>query len=232
MDWVIFAATIVIAIAAVLSAGSAVTSVVLTRRLSEDNRALRKAGTEPEVVAYLALDPVSPSVINLVLENVGQGPACDVDFFVDANPEDFSEHSVRFVAARSRQSITLLPQGQRIERMMGPGWDLMKEEEPLPPFWVEVSYENLRGVRGEPQSYKLDVSEFGGSLADWPADERTAQSLEKIERHLDHFASGLNRLHVETITTAERQTADEELRACRKKRAAAAAELDVDKASG
>ncbi|MDE2669688.1 MAG: hypothetical protein OXI51_08535 [Chloroflexota bacterium] len=212
MDWVIVAATVVIAFSAAVSLG-------VTWRLSQDSRALRKAGTEPEVVAYLALDATSPSVINLVLENVGQGPACDVDFFVDADAEDFSEHSVRFVTARSRQAIALLPQGQRIERMMGPGWDLMKEEDPLPPFWVEVSYENLRGVRSESQPFKLDVSEFGGSLAGWPADERSAESLERIERHLGQLARDVSFVRLDAV--ARRRAAKDDSGASQKEAAAA-----------
>ena len=49
MDWVIVAATVVIAI-------SACASLWLNWRLSEDNRALRKAETEPEVVATSAAE--------------------------------------------------------------------------------------------------------------------------------------------------------------------------------
>ncbi len=207
MDGVIVAATVVIAL-------SALASLWLNWRLTEDNRALRKAGTEPEIVAYLGLDPTIPSLINLVLENVGQGPACDVEFFVDAEPEDFSERDVRLVMARSRQRVGLLPQGQRIERMMAPGWDLMSEDNPLPPFRVELSYANLRGTRfGPVVSDDLDVSQFEGALAGTPPDERVADAVEKIEKHLEHFGSGFKRLHVETITAEERRKQDEERRA-------------------
>ena len=55
MDWVIVAATVVIAF-------SALASLWLNWRLTQDNRALRKAGSEPEVVAYLGLDERYPSV--------------------------------------------------------------------------------------------------------------------------------------------------------------------------
>ena len=224
MDWVIVAATVVIAVSALASLG-------VTWRLSEDNRALRKAGTEPEVVAYLGLDPTAPSLINLVLENVGQGPACDVEFFVDAEPEDFSERGVRFVTARSRQRVGLLPQGQRIERMMAPGWDLMKEDNPLPPFRVELTYANLRGTRFGPLvSEHLDVSQFEGALADRPPDERVADAVEKIEKHLGHFGSGFKRLRVETITTADRQKRDAQRRA-QWDREAAAVDEEEDETS-
>ena len=227
MDWVIVAATVVIACSAVVSAW-------LTWRLSRDNRTLLKAGTEPEVVAYLGLDERYPSVVNLVLENIGQGPACDVEFFVDADPADFADHEVSHVTAGSRRKISsLLPQGGRIERRMAAGFQLLKEEEnaTLRPFRVEVSYSDLRGARAGPRGYMLDVSDFGGALSSRPADERTAESLEEIKKHLGHFASGFSRLHVQTTTAAEQEAALEERRARFKARAAAAANEDDDETS-
>ncbi len=206
MDWVIVAATMVIAV-------SAVASFCVTWRLSQDSRALRKAGTEPEVVAYLAPDPRSGFFINLVLENVGQGPACDVEYFVDADPEDFAKREVRNVAAGvTRKISSLLPQGERVERMLGVGNRLYGKDEDarLRPFRVEVCYSNLRGVRAGPKEYVLDIAEFGGSAEITPAEKRIADSLEKIQTQLGHLSSGFNRLHVETTTTAERQAAERE----------------------
>lgn len=209
MDWVIVAATVVIAFSAAVSAW-------LTWRLSQDNRTLLKAGTEPEVVAYLAPDPRSGFLLDLVLENVGQGPACDVEYFVDADPADFAKHKVEYVQARTSRKIkSLLPQGARVSRFIGVGNLLYSEDEEarLQPFRVEVWYSNLRGARVGPKEYALDIAELGGSAQIEPSEERLAKSMEKIEKHIGHFASGFKRLRVETITTAERRARDEERRA-------------------
>ena len=160
MDWVIVAATVTIAC-------SALASLWLTWRLSQDNRALRRAGTEPEVVAYLGLDQSSGFLVNLVLENVGQGPACDVEFFVDADPKDFADHGVMYVTAGTTRKVrSLLPQAERVERLMGVGNRLFGEDEEarLQPFRVEVSYSNLRGVPIGPREYVLDIAELGGAV--------------------------------------------------------------------
>ena len=215
-EQVILIATVVVALAAFVSAGSAVASVLLTRRLAEDNRVLRKAGTEPEVVAYLGIDTQSGFFVNLVLENVGQGPACDVEFFVEADPQDFADRSVMDVTAGATQKIrSLLPQGERAERRLGVGNSLFSEDEAkrLQPFRVDVWYSTLRGVRIGPQEYPLDIAELRGAPLGTPTEKRLADSLQKIERHLGHFASGFKRLRVETITTAERQAAERERRA-------------------
>ena len=87
MDWVIVAATVVIAV-------SSIASFFVTWRLSQDSRVLRTAGTEPRLVAYLGPGRDS-QMLNLVLENVGQGPARDVAYFVEADSQDFATHNVR-----------------------------------------------------------------------------------------------------------------------------------------
>ncbi len=200
-DWVVLVATGVIAISASVSAW-------LTWRLSQDNRALRKAGTEPEVVAYLARTGRYGAFFQLVLENVGQGPAQDVEIFVDASPPDFAGFNLREIAPRMRRTVRrLLPQGERVELMMAVHHELFKDkgENVLPPFHVDVTYTNLRGAKSPGQRHLIDVSEFSGSFSFGSPEEETANAVKKIESHLEGFASGFKRLHVETITTADRE---------------------------
>ncbi len=225
VDWTLLVPTIIIAFAAVVSAGSALVSIRLTWRLSEDNRALRKAGTEPEVVAYLGIDRRSAYLVYLVLENVGQGPAVDVEYLADADPQDFAAHNVRKVPARTQRKIaSVLPQGESRQRFMEGSTSLLgSDEKPaLEPFRVKVSYSNLRGVPMGPKEYLLDVAELGDVVEVVPSDERLANSVEKIQGQLGQFAMGSGRLHVETITTEERESRDEELRARLEQQAAAA----------
>ena len=224
MDGIILTATIVIAIAAVFSAVSAVVSVALTRRLSEDNRALRKAGTEPEVVAYVAQLGKHRAFFHLVLENVGQGPACDVEIFVDATPNHFEGFDIQDVVPGMRRKVrSLLPQGERVEVMMGVHYRLFRNdgEDVLPPFDVEVTYSNLRGQMSPSRRHRVDVSEFSGSFLIGEPEVEAADALKKIEKNLEHFASGFKRLHVEMITTAEREAQEEEFRAQWEQEAAA-----------
>lgn len=220
MDWVIVAATVVIAV-------SAIASLWLNWRLSQDNRALRKAGTEPEVVAYLAPLGKYRAFFHLVLENVGQGPARDVELFVDAKPSDFDGFDVQDVVPGMRRKVrSLLPQGERVEVMMGVHHKLSKDEgkDVLPAFYVEVTYTNLRGVAITPRRHKIDVSEFSGRFLVSAPEVEVADAVKKIEKHLGHFATGFNRLHVETITAAEQRAEDEAFLASRGKPAAIEAE--------
>ena len=76
----------------------------------------------------------------------------------------------------------------------------------------------------------MDIAELGGSVQITPTEKRLADSIEKIERHLGHFANGFSRLHVETQTTAERR-AEEAERLSRWERESAAAEEEDERAS-
>ena len=160
MDWVIVAATVVIA-------GSSAASLVVTWRLSQDSRALREAGTEPEVVAHLDLDETL-TYVQLVLENIGQGPAYDVSYCVDADPDDFAEHDVRSVTPNLTCPVGLLPQGGRRSWLMGSGMRVCGNDEgsSLQPFCVTVSYSNIRGEHNGPKNYPIDVAAVRGSYRD------------------------------------------------------------------
>ena len=154
MDCVIVAATVVIAI-------SACASLWLNWRLSQDNRALRKAETEPKIVAYLAADHQQRWAINFVLANVGRGPARNVEFTLQGETGDFVKHRVSepFINMSSGKGAGMLPQGERIPSFFGMVPELLKETG-LRPFIVSITYEDLRG-RPYKEEQKLDVTRFG-----------------------------------------------------------------------
>ena len=76
----------VTAIATLIIASSAIVSVWISKELAKENRLLRKASTEPEVAAFLKADSRRNHARNLVLANVGQGPAKNVMFTIRASP--------------------------------------------------------------------------------------------------------------------------------------------------
>lgn len=80
LDWIAQNANAVTAIATAVIAAFTMLTAVLTRVLMAENRRLRKAGTEPEVTAYLIPHPDGNGAINFVLANIGQGPARNVTF--------------------------------------------------------------------------------------------------------------------------------------------------------
>lgn len=176
---------------------TAMTTVVvaaLTWVLANDNRTLRKAGTEPEVISYLAPHPDGNGGVNFVLANVGQGPAFAVKFELICDEEDFGRHDVHLVNDPKRTALTVLPQGEKIGSLFGIGYVLFGNDNggsriPLQPFEVKISYKGIRGQRHQ-SLHKIDITQFAGlaGLLAKPAERDIADTLKKIERHLAKLA--------------------------------------------
>ena len=206
------------AIATIFIAVSAVVTTILTRKLARENELLRKAGTEPEVIAYLEIHPHLWNIFNFVLANVGQGPARNVRFLFEGDEEDFRDHGVRLRNEEERKALSFLPQGESIRLFFGSAITIFTEPR-LQPLNVLVEYEDMKGRRHR-ATYRLDVSQFFEfSTVGQTPEQEIADALKKIEGHLNKvaraFSSGLgsNQLKVETMTTAEARQEVEEWRA-------------------
>ena len=147
-------ATVVIALFAIFTAW-------LTKTLADENRLMRKAGTEPKVVAYLATDSQRPHAVNFVLANVGRGPAKNVEFTIEGDMTDFTAHDVSssFTTHSGGRGTDMLPQGERIQSFFGIGPSLLAPP-PLRCFTVSLTYEDLNGKTHE-NSHQLDVAQLG-----------------------------------------------------------------------
>ena len=146
-------ATVVIALFAIITAW-------LTKTLANENRLMRKSGSEPKVVTYLATDSQRPHAINFVLANVGRGPAKNVEFTIEGDMNDFSAHDVSsaFTNHSGGRGTDLLPQGERIQSFFGIGPSLLASP-PLRCFTVHITYEDLSGKTNE-SSHELDVAQL------------------------------------------------------------------------
>ena len=183
------------AIATLVIAVSAVFTAILTRSLARENQLLRKAGTEPKVVAYLTPELGSyVAHVNLVVANIGQGPAQNVSYRIVAKEEDFKRYNIPFLKHDAQPMIAFLPQGERIRALLvthelfgrGAGED-KPNDSPMPPFDVTVDYENLKG-KALAGTFRLDVSHFANMGGPVVAPEHVvAEALKKIERHVEKF---------------------------------------------
>ncbi len=149
----------VTAIATMIIAYFAIVSAWISYQLAKENRLLRKACTEPEVAVFLKSDARRNHASNLVLANVGQGPAKNVVFIIRASKTDFESHEVSSVLPTysAIKAASFLPQGDSIESFFGMS-PLLSQPPQLQPFEVEVTYEDLRGISSS-VTYRLDVAE-------------------------------------------------------------------------
>lgn len=200
-------ASIVAALATVVLMATTIVYAWHTWQLAKENRLLRKAGTDPQVVAYASLNPRAWGAIEFVISNLGKGAARNVTFKIVSGGEDFDRKKVRLPHAGVRFSF--LPQGDQISTMLGMGFDLLAEPS-LAPFKVEVQYEDMKELK-YCDSFDINVSAFEGLVRlGNPAEDEIADALKKIEATMARWTSG--GLIVETITTQERERRDEERR--------------------
>ncbi len=166
-------------------AASAVVTAVLSWRLICDNRTLAKVGTDPEVIAHLAADPFRP-LVNLVLANVGRGPAKQVEFELILEKSHYDRIVLR--KEPDRKPFGFLLQGEKTEmlfgdhRMFGTGDERAKNA--LQPFQIKIKWQNLRGKKFE-EKYILDVRQFLGlppNSSLYSPLSKIADSLAKIEK--------------------------------------------------
>ena len=171
------------AIATLVIAVSTVVTIFLTRALVRENKLLRKAETDPEVVAYLAIHPLHHTFLNFVLANVGRGPARNVSFRLAANAQDLEARDVVLQNSADRKPISFLPQGENVCVYFGNSVDVIQEPR-LPPFDVIIDYEDMKGTQHR-KICLLDVAQFVGfSRLGVPPEKEIADALKKIAGHL------------------------------------------------
>ncbi|GJE83613.1 hypothetical protein [Methylorubrum thiocyanatum] len=181
----------------------AISAVWLSKRLLDENRILRKAGTEPEVIAYLIPNDRNINVINFAIANVGNGPAFEVRFETDLDPEILKSKECFFRIDIGTVPITALPQGEKILTLFGQGFRILAKPE-LPPFTVDLSYRNVDGQQFKRKTV-LDARQYAyvSRLSD-SNEEKIANSLERISRSFDYSVTG-NHLKVEVTNRKERE---------------------------
>jgi hypothetical protein len=167
---------------------------------------LLKAGTDPQVVAYLIPNSRYVNFIEFVVANVGRGPAYDVSYSIVTGKD-----ALEAKEARLREPATpfaILPQDEKIRGFLGSASDLLKDP-PLAAFTVNVTYRNSWGRKTQ-QEFRLDITPYRSltKIGKRP-EEEISEALKKIEQTMGLW--NMSRLKVETITTKERQQEQREL---------------------
>lgn len=152
-------------IATILSGFSTVVIAILTVFLWRENRLLRKAGSEPNLVAYFEPHPDGTGGLNISIANVGTGPARNVYFQFLGESEHFRRYNLILDCTTKRGPITLIPQGEKISVLFAIGFQLFKPKnsdakEPMPPFNVRLEWTSLNGANAKCEDYLLDVKPY------------------------------------------------------------------------
>lgn len=110
--------------AAAITAAATLALAALTLMLGLENRALRKAGSSPYISAFLRPHPEGTGGVDMIIANVGKGPAFDVCFNLEHDYDDFAAHRVLFTDEPDRPPINAIPQDDNIKFLFGLGFQL------------------------------------------------------------------------------------------------------------
>jgi hypothetical protein len=192
---------------------AAVVAWIAFRQL-QHNRAAHRDQTRPYVMVNVDRSPESFSMLDLVVENVGKGPAMNVQ--MRATPpfrraKDDGEHPLW----RSRlftESISMLPPGFRIETFFDSAIDRNESEEPLPASrTVNIVYEDSTGHTYS-ETHAVDVTIWDDLLfGEVYGTHHVAKALRDIEKLLK-----VTNKHLENpiaVTTQDRDAYEAQVRA-------------------
>lgn len=188
---------------------STVVYAVLTALLVVETRQMRRAQTEPKLVAYVEPREEFINFAHLYIQNVGPGPAFDVSFKLTAKKDDegaqlliddfsksrFLETGVEYIGPtqrmRSRDTAFTQEFDKKIKAILN----------------IELSYRSSTGKKYS-DKYSIDMSQFEGAGGlGIPHLYSIAQSLKKFQEDFHRISSGFNKLKVETYSHEDRERA-------------------------
>jgi hypothetical protein len=185
---------------------------ILTASLVTETRHMREVQTEPKMEVIASTREEFISFITLRVKNIGLGPAYNVRFVLRGESQSAGEKELIQDFSRSQ----FLSKGLRY---LGPGNELQSgftqmtnnfAEKIKARLIVDVTYNSSSG-KLYTDSIPIYFEEFEGyGTLGTPHLYAIVQSLEKIERNIDHLATGFRRLRVDTYTEADRNREREE----------------------
>lgn len=180
---------------------------ILTRALVVETKRMREVQTEPKLSIHLEPRQDWINLIDLVIQNIGGGPAYNLKFEITP---DFEYSKDEFLSGLGyMRGFKYLAPDQRLQFFLTSMIEDFKKKVETP-LTIKVTYENGVGVKFA-DTFTLDFSEFVGIMQlGNPPLQKIAQSLEKVESHIDKLTRGWEKLKVVHYTPEDLQKENEE----------------------
>ena len=171
--------------------------VILTRSLVRETKRLREVETEPQISIYLEPEERWINLMDLVIRNIGRGPAYNIRFEIDP---DFEYRKGRFLSNLPfMQELHYLAPGQTIRFFLANAIDVFNRKV-AGAFKITAHYENEVGTF-KSGSFKIEFERFEGmSGIGEPPLYKIAKSIEVIHKDIQSFLTGFKRAKVEVWT--------------------------------
>jgi hypothetical protein len=195
-----------------VSVGSAAISAAAAVGAVYAALAAYKAQFMPEVVVYVRHDELRPTLLQIVIENIGRGVAKDVRFHAARDIPDraWGLNQTDIKPAEVMKSgplingIPLLAPGQR--RVLAWGqFAGIKRALGAEPITLRCEYKHGRKKMLD-EEFLLEIDSFERTDAVGNEEYRVIKELERMSKSLDHIAKTLKGVEGATIAQSQQQT--------------------------
>lgn len=172
--------------------------VILTWNISKETKIMRMAQTEPNISAIIQSEEGCINFIDLIIKNIGLGPAYKVKFEIKPDYEDrilggklseigFIKNGLPYFAPNQEFKIFLTTMAESYE-------EKMKKT-----FEITIIYESIIH-KTYSDTYSIDFSQMRGLSSSEPPLYQIADDIKRIQEDVNRLSTGSKRLKVISYT--------------------------------
>jgi hypothetical protein len=182
---------------------------ILTWRLVSETRRMRQAQTEPKISISIQPKEEFISFIDMVIQNIGLGPAYDIRFELR---KDFEYEKGKFLSELNliKTGVKYLAPNQKYQFFFTSMVDNF-DEKVRQSFEIKVGYRNSVGKNFE-NTYTIGFSELIGlTRLGEPSLYKIAKNIEKMQQDISKLVSGFHRIKTIVYTTNDIKEEEKQL---------------------
>ena len=181
-EWISTVQTIAIAVQAIATVVLFFVTLQLsraTRAMADSSQALVDENKKPHVLVKLKPWPEDPEFMNVVLENVGRGPALNVTFQLESEVDLFEEYKIQFRGVKT--PIPFISSGESESYFLTGAKNLPRYSAGIfpPPLRACIEYKDLDRF-GYGQTLEIDLRQFSHIQFDDVARVRHTRLLQEL----------------------------------------------------
>jgi hypothetical protein len=161
---------------------------------------MREVETEPDISVIVQPRKEFINFIDLIIENIGNGPAYNISFevskdFIIPSDEKLSELPIM-------KKIEYMTPSQKIQFFLA---SMIDDKDNPKKFTITANYENKNG-KEYTSEYIVDFNKFKGlTQLGKPDSYKIANNIEKIRKDFHNLYTGFKRLKIETYNKEDRK---------------------------
>jgi hypothetical protein len=159
-------------------------NILVAGFLLRETKKLREAETEPELSIYLQQNPKIPSHYDIVVKNIGRGPAYNLSFDFDKNADLIERQPHRKLYELGFfQGVEYLAPNQEYKSLFG-GQELLAEPHPVP-LKIRAQYKN-KNKKKYSNDFCIDPLDF------WGTSYFAIKTIDDISKDLNEISKAIN----------------------------------------